>query len=439
MSKLEQLPEQQNTAENISNNVPAKGIGKILNWVKRHPVTATVLVLGSSSGGLYAEQQYEQAQDIQAVRDEMSALKEDNTEISKNDVNQLTEMIREKTQELDAIIAKLEELREEGVRFRSDVVENVLRSIQSGKSALDKDNGKVNDMTFVNGLVDKLGSITSVKVANKGKNLLRRYGNVNLEAAPKLKSELDVLSERLSKLRVVMLEMEDLDLETPTNNFFVNFNWEVEKPLSEEFLVKQIKEDKELREKRLEKLAVALDTYGMFAKPDPETLDEVQSDLKESMNSLSQLNEAYESFLDKGDGDPLAAMQELEKQHIDFYLRYLEQEDGEPKEKPDAESIRITQQMLIDLNILPKGHVNGRMDFATKQAEAKLREKIAIVMAEASLYKFFEGEIFSAKAKEAQEMLVYFGFLKKEDIDVDGHFRDKSYVRAGQFLEKINK
>jgi hypothetical protein len=345
-------------------NTKNAAVLKVLQWGKRKTdwcMKHRVAVLALMGATIAAGHESCEAMDINSLKDDAVAFEGEAMEaiLSTNgDLNKLTAVIREKKGQFKALIDRLEEMQKHGVKVRTDFVTEAMAGLKKGKAKA----SEVDLADTARGYCNKLkrfGSGTCKKAVGK-------LAGINLDAVPELKKEIDELTAEMTRLRTVLIKMEDRDLKGPTNNYVANTVWSLQSHGDEEKAkVEQIGERKEIREKAVTELFLGFSTTldGWNASPaDIRSLQSVLADVEELPKSKVtgvmdvDTKDAAHSFYDSLLG----------------YFGLLEQIDLSKTASYDQDT-KDMQDWLVRIGYLEKDESDGVFGERTLQALIQLR------------------------------------------------------------------
>lgn len=374
---------------------------------------------------------YTQATEVEDVMKGMEGLKGDGNKLSSADMSDLKDELQSRRLELSGLIDRLESLEKEGFRLRSDIVAKALDDGKKAKSATQNDG--VETLTEINEVANIVGAFGFDKQVNSAKGLLNKYADIDLNASPSLAKEMKLMADELKRLKYVMVSLEDIDLEQPTNNLVVNnsLNNNADKS-TEKAVVAKIVKQKEIREKGVEDLYLVFKTFGLFAGLDD--FDKVQlAAFEKAIIDIFDLSEKLEKTSQNATVERRKILKELTTRMVNL----IKMTDKGPKQMPLPDEIRTAQKTLVRLGLLEEKNVTGVLDSKTKDAESAFVQWFAEINVRGLVFDKNAEVAVNAKDKRNQQYLADIGFLEKDDVD--GYYGALSYCRFGVLVAKLTK
>jgi hypothetical protein len=359
---------------------PAKNnttIDSIFDWCKKHVRLSSLIIAGGITGSCYTGYKANEASELSGVGKDIAGLQSElKSEIAatNGDTAKLTSVLRKERIKFNAIIDRLEVLQKKGVHLRTDIVAKALLEIKAGKAATN--NPQVSTMVVVNDFANILENVGFEDDVRTGKWLLRRFGNIDINAFPGLGNEMAELSKSLTRFRSVIAQMEDVDLTSPTNNFVANaFLSANSDDVSEKATVEQIAERKEFRAKQIAELVKVL---KISKSNDNEPSEADVREFQTMLASWGFLNNAQINGKNNDKATEKAFIRAFLT--LEFFL-FEALDTYDPNNKVEANpTIKHFQDIMVNLGYLENADSDGKFGARTYNRGVALREDLLIAL-----------------------------------------------------------
>jgi hypothetical protein len=314
---------------------------------------------------------YPQARKLSDVQDDVTQLGEDmKTKVipkiksAESDPYAFAKLLKEERLKLENIIVKMKALQSDGLRLRFDVVRSALVQIKKARGKTTNDN--LETIHAVNQALDfgkDVGTLAGFGAEISAIQMVLDIFDVQgLGGYEAIRTEMSLIDADLRKLRVVLIQMEDIDQVSVTNNLDVDLMYGIQGCRS--------------------KCSEFIETQKLVE-------DSVRAGTKLRMARL-------QGFID-----------------VDNILeKYVSWPNGY-----ESEDIMELQRAFVGYGLLAEDKISGKKDAATTNAYNIFKSVYGYIQ---KVYEKFQPEdsaIEDGRVKIFQKFMVYMGYLKDEDAD----------------------